>query len=79
MSNDKPCEVIMEVPSKKQELKSILIEAGIMALRDGCNHILKRISTSNTINNPSGLTSPLRQVQVDSSTHSHEGELDEGE
>ena len=79
MSNDKPCEVIREVPTKKQEFKSILIEAGITALRDGCNHILKRISTNNDNNNLSGLTRPLRQVQVDSSTHSHEGELAEGE
>jgi hypothetical protein len=79
MSNDKPYAVIMEVPSKNQELKSILIEAGITALRDGCNHILNRISTSNDSNNPSLLTSPQRQVQVDPSRPSQEGDVLEGE
>ena len=67
MSNDKSCDVIMEVPTKKQEFKELLIEASIHALREGCNHILQRISSHNNNSNSLGLTIDSSRVQIASS------------
>jgi len=68
MDNNKRCTLKVEVPRKRQELKDVLIDAGIDGLREAASALARSLSPNDDNRPSTTLTISVPKINVSSSS-----------